>query len=290
MTHVTATSDIRFAEIDGEALHLNLYRPDTEGVVPVVLYLHGGAWQFGDRAADAEKRLKPLAAHGIAVVSADYRLAPASVFPAQIHDVKAAVRWIRANADGYGLLADRVGVWGASAGALLGSLSALTPGDEELEGTVGEDLDQSSAIQAVVHWFGPADFVSAGTRSPFEAAVLPPSMERVLFGPGSEEATAATARAASPLHRELADAPAFLIAHGDRDRMLPVGHNEAFHGALSRAGARSTFMSLGGAGHEDPVFDGAANLGMTAAFLLAELAPAPSGDPSGEAHELLTAG
>jgi acetyl esterase/lipase len=271
MVDVRVTADIPYADVDGETLYLNLYQPEIEGPLPVVLYVHGGAFQFGDRATDAEQRLKPLAAYGIAVASVDYRLAPKSTFPAQVHDVKAAVRWVRARGHEYGLSTDRVGVFGSSAGAVLGSLVALTPGDKELEGPVVEHLDQSSAVDAVVHWFAPAEFISTRSRSPFESRILPPRTEDVFFGAGSEEEMDAIATSASLIPRLSPEAPPFLIAHGDRDRLIPVAQGEAFHSAISGAGGRSVFLCLGGAGHEDPAFNRPSNLAMTAAFLRAEL-------------------
>ncbi|KIF75678.1 esterase [Streptomyces sp. 150FB] len=282
MTSVTRLTDLTYAEVDGRKLRLDLYRPDIDGPVPAVVHLHGGGWSRGDKAANAEVRLAPLAAHGVAVLSVEYRLVPEVVFPAPVRDVKAAVRWTRAHGAEYGLLTDRIGLWGASAGAMLASLAGLTPGDPEFEvpdsegsGGTGADYapEHSSDVQAVVHWFGPTDFVSSATRSPLEAAIRPPGPEVALFGPGSADEVADVARRASPLLRVSSTAPPFLIMHGDRDRMVPISESQALHDALSRAGARSTFVSLAGAGHEDPSFNSAPNVGMTAAFLLATLSP-----------------
>ncbi|QBD75140.1 alpha/beta hydrolase [Ktedonosporobacter rubrisoli] len=271
MTNVTLIPDITYAKVDGKVLQLDLYLPDIKGPVPTVIYLHGGGWGRGDKADNAETRLKPAAAQGIAVLSANYRLTPAAVYPAQIHDVKAAVRWTRAHGAEYGLETDALGLWGVSAGAMLASLAGLTPHDPALEGILGEDRDQSSLVQAIAHWFGPTDFVTTATRTPLEAHIVPPPFERALFGPGSDDEIAAKAREASPLYRVSAKAPPFLILHGDRDRMVPIADAEAFHTALSRCGAHSTFVSLGGAGHEDPVFNSALNIAITVAFLRANL-------------------
>ena len=117
-----------------------------------MVYAHGGGWIHGDKAEDGARRLAPLAAYGVTVVSVNYRLAPHAVFPQQLHDLKGAVRWLRANASRLRLPTQRVGIWGSSAGAYLGSLLALSEGDIALEGAVGGNLDQSSAVQAVVHW------------------------------------------------------------------------------------------------------------------------------------------
>lgn len=271
MTSVALTPDIAYAEVEETELRLDLYRPVTEELLPAVVYLHGGGWRRGDRVADVETRLKPLAAHGVAVLYADYRLAPGAVYPAQIHDVKAAVRWVRAHGTEYGLGTENIGLWGASAGAMLASLAGLTPDDAALEGTLGRDTDRSSAVQAIVYWFGPSDFVTTATRSPMEARILPPPFERDLFGPGTPEALAATARSASPLGRVFAAAPPVLIVHGDRDRIVPIADARAFHDALSRSGTNSTLVTVAGAGHDDSAFDRLPNLAITAAFLRAAL-------------------
>ncbi|QBD75144.1 hypothetical protein EPA93_03680 [Ktedonosporobacter rubrisoli] len=104
-------------------------------------------------------------------------------------------------------------------------------------GALDEDWNQASLVQAITHWFGPTDFVTMATRAPLEAHIVPPPFECALFGPGSDDEIAAKA-------------PPFLIMHGDRDRMVPIADAEEFHAALSRCGAHSTFVSLGGAGHE----------------------------------------
>lgn len=272
-TMVTTQADIVYATVDGIQLALDLYLPEGEGPHPAVVYLHGGAWQEGDKSADGETRLAALAAHGIAVLSANYRLLNQALFPAQIHDVKGVIRWVRAHGAEHGLATERVGVWGASAGALLGSLAALTPGDAEFEGSTGGNLDASSAVDAVVHWFGPVDLVSGEHRSWLEKILLAPPLEPPLFGVESLDGVQDRARAASPLHRVSAAAPPFLVSHGDRDRVLPESEGASFHDALVRAGATSSYVVVGGAGHEDHAFDSAANLAMTAAFLLSSLRP-----------------
>lgn len=273
MTSVTLIPDITYATADASALLLNIYRPDVAGPLPAVIYLHGGGWARGDRSSDADARLIPFAAHGIAVLSIDYRLAPAFVYPAQIHDVKAAVRWARAHGTEYGLDTRRIGLWGSSAGGMLAALAGLSAGDPALEGALGDNAGVSSAVQAVVNWCGPTDFVTTATRSPMEARLLPPPAEARLFGPRASEERVALAREASPIARVSAAAPPFLIMHGDRDRIVPIRDAQAFHDALSRSGAGSTLVTLAGAGHDDPAFDHAANLAITAAFLRAMLAP-----------------
>lgn len=270
MTDVISTPDLEYAVVDGYSLLVDLHRPQVpDGPVPVVLYLHGGAWQVGSKSAD-EPRLIELARRGIAVASADYRLVDRATHPAQLHDAKAAVRWLRANGGSYGLRTDHIGVWGASAGAHIAGLVALTCGDPEAEGQVGDHLDQSSAVQAAVSWFGPADLLHGSRGTPLEERILgTPAAEALLDGPPADAPE--RARSASPAYRAHAAAPPFLIAHGDADRMVAERQSRYLHDALTRAGASSTLTILGGAGHEGAEFDAPANLAMTAAFLTTHL-------------------
>jgi acetyl esterase/lipase len=263
---VTLERDYEFAAVGATTLTLDLYRA-PESDAPLVLYVHGGGWRSGDKADAGAERLAPMAACGVTVASVDYRLVPGAVFPDQLHDLKAAVRWLRANGPALGLRTDRIGVWGASAGAYLGSLLALTAGDDRYEGDVGGNLGQSSAVQAVVHWFGQADLLASGSRSAVEAHLLPFAFEAGLLGVGSVAEAAARARDASLLSRASSQAPPFLIAHGDRDHVVAPSEGQALHDALSRAGADSQFLLLGGAGHEGPEFHRPAVLAMTAAWL-----------------------
>jgi acetyl esterase/lipase len=166
------------------------------------------------------------------------------------------VRWLRAHGPGLGLPTDRIGIWGASAGAYLGSLLALTSGDAAFEGTVGGNLEQSSEVQAVVHWFGQSDLVVAGSRSDVEARLLPFKFEAGLLGVCDVAEVADHAADFSLLTRLTAQAPPFLIAHGDRDHVVAPSEGEAPHQAL---------------GHEGAEFDRLGTLAMTAAWLRVKL-------------------
>jgi acetyl esterase/lipase len=268
---VTVESDYEFATAGGTRLRMDLYRAPQRDA-PLVLYVHGGGWRSGDRADARAERLAPMAACGVTVASVDYRLVPAAVFPDQVHDLKGAVRWLRTHGPRLGLRSDRIGIWGASAGAYLGSLLALTPGDDRFEGRVGGNLEQSSDVQAVVHWFGQADLLSSGSRSGVEAQLLTFAFEAGLLGVRSVAEAAERARDLSLLTRVSPQAPPFLIAHGDRDHVVAAAEGRALHDALSRGGADTQFMLLGGAGHEGPEFHRPATLAMTAAWLRDKLA------------------
>jgi acetyl esterase/lipase len=255
-----------YATVDGDELCLDLHIPATPDAA-LVVYAHGGGFQLGDKADAEHERLLALARYGVAVASINYRHSPKALFPTQIHDMKAAVRWLRGNGGAYGLRTDRIGVWGASAGGYLASMVALTAGDAELEGVVGGDLEQSSAAQAAVIWFAPSDLASSGRRSPLEKQVLFPSFEAAVLGLDHVTGPTELTSRASALARVSPDAPPFLIAHGDSDRIVPPSESAALHDTLGRAGATSTLMSLAGAGHEDPAFDRPECHAMTAAWL-----------------------
>lgn len=277
MYDVIVTADLTFARVQGQNLRADLHRPATEAPPPAVVYVHGGGFEVGSRTDGAEERVSALARHGLAVLSVDYRLAPAS-HPAQLHDVKAAVRWLRGSAADLGVDASRVGIWGASAGAVLAALVGLTAQAPELDGDVGEHLDRSAAVDAVVAWFGASDLLAGAARSRLETAILPFDVEARLLGVASAAEVTSPgvvdrARQASPLSWASHAAPPFLIAHGDRDRIVPIAQSQALHDALVRAGARSSLLLVGGAGHEDQAFDSPQNLALTAGFLAACLRP-----------------
>jgi acetyl esterase/lipase len=248
-------ADVEYASIAGTSLRLDLYTPASPaGPLPTLLYLHGGAWAVGDKSDMAVERLMPLVAHGFAVASANYRLVPSATYPAQIHDVKAAVRWLRANAAEHGLDPQRIAAGGASAGGYLASMAGLTAGDAELEGDVGAHAGVSSAVGAVVAYFPPTDFLLSGGRNPLESQILPPAPMAALLGLGRVDDDPQAARAASPRYRAHAGAAPHLLLHGDRDTMVNHEQSRVLHEALSAAGARSTYLLLSGAGHEDPQF------------------------------------
>ena len=263
---VTTTSDLSYGE---HPLHtLDLYRPDIPGEVPVVLYLHGGGWQVGDKTADSKERLERLASHGVAVASANYRLVPDHRYPAQVHDAKRAVAWLRERGSALGLATELVGVWGASAGGYLATMLGVTNDDAELAGGV----DPARArVDVVVDWFGQSDLQSNSQRSWLEKEVLAPPFEKQFLDLEDPSAGGELVAAASPRRRVTGNEPPFLIVHGDRDRITPIHESATLHEALVRAGAQSTFVTLGGAGHESHTFDRPDHIAMTAAFLLQHL-------------------
>jgi acetyl esterase/lipase len=272
--------DLPYATVDGRTLRLDLYLPeDANGECPVVLYLHGGAFMVGSRANNAEERLIPVARSGIAIASAEYRFSDVATYPSQVHDVKAAVRWLRANASGYGYSANRVGAWGASAGGYLALMLGLTAGSPEHEGTLGEHRDESSSVEAVTAWFAVADLPVADLGPPADRE-LPP----FIVGPPPQPSVLARflgvqyvadevdfARSASPAHRADAATAAFLLMHGDADGLVGEEQSRRMHAALIEAGADSTLLMIAGANHESAEFHSPAVLGAVAGFFTEKL-------------------
>ena len=147
--------NIEYAHADGQSLWLDIYEPaQSVAKLPVVVWIHAGSWNSGS------KELFPISfmtAQNFAIVSLDYRLAPAATFPAPLYDCKGAIRWLRANADRFNLDADHIGIFGASAGGHLALLLAATPDDPKLEGEVGGNLNFSSRVQCVYAFYPPTD-------------------------------------------------------------------------------------------------------------------------------------
>lgn len=254
-----------YATIGDQTLYLDVHLADVrpEADVGTVIYLHGGGFMVSDRSMDAG-RVGALVAHGLTVVVPDYRLAPGASFPDQVDDVRTALEWVRNNLDTVGTTNPRIALWGASAGAVLAALAALPEG-----------LDTGGApdrVEAVVSWFGFSDIATSASRSPLEAAILPHGPEYALLGVEDLAAAPELVRRASPLRHVGSGAPPFLIAHGDRDHVVSLVESQQLHDALIRAGASSTLMIVGGAGHEDPRFDEPDTIAITAAFLSSHLA------------------
>lgn len=245
-----------YAAVAGyRTLQLDLWVPDRPAPSPVVVWVHGGAWLFGDRRVLPET-LRPgqafdeLLAAGLAVATIDYRHALEAPFPAQLHDAKAAVRWLRAHADELRLDAGRVGIWGESAGGHLAALVALTADRPDLEGTGGV-VGPSSAVDVVVDWYGVSDLASMPSLAPPpHVAARIPADELVepldVLLRGADPGTRADA---SPVTHVRAAAPPFLLVHGTADDVVPCEQSELLAGLLAGAEVDVRTEWVPGAGH-----------------------------------------
>ena len=237
-------------------LCLDLYRPAAASrPTPLIVWIHGGAFAMGHRSlladflADAQF-FALLVRNGYAVASIDYRLSGEARFPAQLHDVKAAIRWLRSRSDELGIDASRVAVWGESAGGHLAAIAGTTSGSIEMEGAVGIP-DSSSTVDAVVDWYGPTDFAAMDRQAPHDAQQThgdAGSPESRLIGAVVDLSPELVARA-NPCSYVRPGLPPFLIAHGTADRLVPFGQSVLLVEALRSAGVPVAFRAVEGAGH-----------------------------------------
>lgn len=240
---VKSHPDLVYAEVDGQKLQLDLFVPAEVKRPPLVVYIHGGSWLRGNR---QKPPVQWLTEEGFALASLSYRFSDKAIFPAQIHDVKAAVRWLRAREARYGYDATRIGACGTSAGGHLAVLLGTSGGVKELEGTVGEDLKQSSRVQAVVDWYGPADFVLRSRTQP-KSNQPDASSFRLLGGAPAEKVD--LARLASGVTHVDAGDPPLLIIHGDKDATVLLDQSESLRDAYKKAGLDVTLQVMPGGGH-----------------------------------------
>ena len=231
---------------------LDLYLPrerPTGARWPVIVYFHGGGWVGGSKASGKATLTPWVTAGGYAGAAVNYRLAGEAPWPAQLHDAKAAIRWLRANADALGLDAGRIAVVGTSAGGTLATLLGTSGGDPALEGSVGEHPGVDTRVTCVLNRFGRLNFLAepAARSAPAQAEALAGRL-RQLFG-GALEGRTEIARAASPLTHLTADDPPILTVHGTADGVVPIAQAEEFDAAARRVGARHELVRVEGAGH-----------------------------------------
>ena len=229
---------------------LDLYLPTERSAkqLPLIVFIHGGAWQNGDKAA-GKRFVNDLVASGEFVgASINYRLSQHDIWPAQIHDCKAAIRWLRGNAEKYGIDPERIGVIGTSAGGHLVAMLGTTGGVQELEGNLGEHLAQSSRVTAVVDFFGPTELL---TMNDFPGKMdhnAPNSPESKLIG-GPIQKLREKTNAASPIHYVSADDSKFLIIHGTKDPLVPFDQSRKFDELLDKTEVPSTLITIEEGGH-----------------------------------------
>jgi acetyl esterase/lipase len=265
--------DVAYAS-KSSAQKLDIYLPDSgTGHFPVIVSIHGGAFMGGDK---ADGQLTPMLEginRGYAVVSVNYRLSMESIFPAQIQDVKAAIRWIRANAEEYEFNPWKISVWGSSAGGYLAALAGTSGGVAELEDSSLGRMDQSSVVQAVIDWYGPIDFLSMDSQ--FKKSGKGKANHNDPYSPESKLMGAPIAsipdqvEVANPEYYLTKDDPPIFIEHGTEDEVVPVQQSEDFAiEALEHLGSdRVTLHLLQGAGHGGMKFFDEANVNHVFEFL-----------------------
>jgi acetyl esterase/lipase len=243
--NVIAQRDVKYGRAGDTSLKLDIYRPKEPKAerLPAIVFIHGGGWRGGDKNSGAG-RVLPLVAEGNYVgASVNYRLSGEATWPAQIHDCKAAIRWIRANAAKYGIDPDKIGVWGGSAGGHLVNMLGTSGDVKELEGDNGTP-GVSSRVTCVVPFCGPANLVRA---EKFEGGVRPSAVDLLLGGPIEENEE--KARQASPVTYASQDDPPFLLFHGTADKTVPFAQAETMYKALKDAGVNVKLVRIVDGGH-----------------------------------------
>ena len=228
---------------------LDIYRPKARGdePLPVVCWIHGGGWRQGSK--DRARRLEELVATGkYAGVSVGYRLTQEATWPAQIHDCKAAIRWLKANAGEYGFDASRVAVWGASAGGHLVAMLGVSEGDPKLEGKLGEHLAETSGVRCVVNFFGPSELLVMDEQGSVMNHSGPNSPESLLVG-GPIAEFPEVAKEASPIHHVNGKAAPMLLVHGTADKLVPYGQSVKLAKALIESDVDAPLITIEGGGH-----------------------------------------
>lgn len=268
--------DVPYAHLS-PAQKLDIYLPDEgKGPFPVIISIHGGAFMGCDK---ADMQIMPMLEglkRGYAVVAVNYRLSWEARFPALVHDAKAAVRWIRANAKRYHFDPHRIAAWGGSAGAYLATMLGVSAGVQESEDLTLGNPEQPSNVQAVVAWFGPTDFLKMDEQ--LTESGLPPvagmehnaanSPESLLLG-GQITRIPERVKAANPETYVTSSAPPFFLQHGTLDGVVPVQGSIHLAAKLKQALGKGKVKLelLEGAGHADPRFDAPDNVKRVLDFL-----------------------
>ncbi|MBZ2186466.1 MAG: alpha/beta hydrolase fold domain-containing protein [Bryobacter sp.] len=237
----TVIPNVEYSNV-GARMEMDIVKPDhASGTLPAVLFVHGGGFRRGTRQGYLELA-KKLAGRGYVTATASYRLAPRHQFPAAVEDVKAAVRHLRANAGRYGIDPSRIAAWGGSAGGHLVLMLGLTAGVAEFEGT-GPNREFSSAVQAVINYYGPTDFTQSYSKSVDAAEVLP------LWLGGHLDQNRRIHQKASPLNWVTPAAAPILSVHGTKDAYVAYEHSVMLTERLLAAGVEAELETISGAGH-----------------------------------------
>jgi acetyl esterase/lipase len=256
--------DIEYARAGEHSLKLDLYLPSSDTkAFPLIVWVHGGAWRGGSK---SEMPLLPLVEEGFAIASIDYRLSTVAPFPAQVQDIKAAIRFLRAKSSEYHCDPTRVAIAGASAGGHLAALVGVTNGNAELEGDAGDFTRQSSKVQAIVSFYGASNLQTILAQStPFGLNMRVPALQ-LLFG-GQPAEKPELARLASPVAHVDGNSPPLLLFHGDQDPQMPVNQSLELQGAYEKAHRPVELHVLHGAKHGGTEFYAPEQLRLVVDFL-----------------------
>ena len=256
---IRAEKDIPYVAGGDAAQRLDLYLPEqpAEKPLPLVVWIHGGGWKGGSKAGCPAQG---MVRKGYAAASVEYRFSQKALFPAQIQDCQAAIRWLRANSKQHHIDPARIGVWGGSAGGHLVALLG-TSGGKKAFPPIGGNEDQSDRVQAVCDVYGPANFTTVMQQAADDQNVrnifafnTPSDPYSCLIGAKLGEDKQKT-DAVSPVHYVSSDNPPFLILHGTRDALVPFAQSEELAAALEAKGVKVLLQKIPGGGHGGPVFN-----------------------------------
>jgi acetyl esterase/lipase len=237
--------NVVYATVGEHELRLDVYRPQAALKSPLIIWIHGGAWRAGSK---NRVPVTGLLDHGFAIASVDYRLSPVAKFPAQIHDIKAAIRFLRAKATTWKFDPDRFVIAGSSAGGHLAALVGVSNGVPELEGTVSHNSSLSSDVQGIVSFYGAANLQTILSQStPHGLSVRVPALQLLLGGQPTEVPD--LAKLASPVSHVDSSDPPLLLIHGDQDPQMPINQAHELHGNYKQLGLPVEFEVVHGGAH-----------------------------------------
>lgn len=276
------TRGVEFARVGEHESKLDLHVPVGSRRPPLIVWVHGGAWRRGSR---DDMPLIGLVQAGYAVASIDYRLSPVAAFPAQVHDIKAAIRYLRANEQRYGYDSERIAVAGSSAGGHLAALVGVTNGHPDLEGTIGDHLEQSSDVGAIIDYYGPTNFMTILQQStPHGLGVRIPALQLLLRGQPEDKRD--LAELASPVFHVDIDDPPLLLIHGDQDPQVPINQSHELHGRYKELGLAVQFEVVHGGAHGGPQFFDERRIELVKSFLEQHLCRADERESAASRPEL----
>jgi acetyl esterase/lipase len=243
-------NDIPYADTENPRQSLNLILPKDrkKKILPALIYIHGGGWKNGNK-NQGNVRLIPYVESGEYVgISIGYRLSGEAQWPAQIHDCKAAIRWVRGNAKNYGINPEKIGMFGTSAGGHLVAMLGTSKNVKELEGDLGNYKKMKSTVHCVVNFFGPSALLEMSkypSRIDHDAANSP---ESELIG-GALQENKKKAMDASPINYVTKDDCPFIHVHGTDDQLVPYNQSVILHKKLLENGCDSRLITVKGGGH-----------------------------------------
>lgn len=266
---VHVVRDTPYATVGDVTLKLDLHLPAGTPRAPGIVWVHGGAWRSGSKDS---MPLQRLVEKGYAIASVDYRLSPQARFPAQAHDLKAAIRFLRARGSEWKFPTDRIVIAGDSAGGHLAALIGVSNGHPDLEGSIGEYRTARSDVQGIISFYGGANLTTILQQStPHGLSVRVPALDLLLGG--QPDAVPNLARLASPVFHVDRNDPPLLLLHGDQDPQMPINQAHELMGAYQKLGLPVQFEVVHGAGHGGSAFYDEERLRVVQTFLERHFAP-----------------